>query len=309
MVLAFSVITPSYQQGSFIERTIQSVLSQNVPSIDYVVCDGGSHDDTLSVLEKYSNSLRWFSEPDEGQAHAVNKGLAMTQGNIIAWINSDDIYYPQAFASVLDFFDANPSALAVYGQADWIDESDNIIAPYPTQAWNYRQLTKECYLCQPAVFFRRSLVERFGNLNIDLRYCMDYELWLRYGQHTEFAYLPIKLAGSRVYSSNKTFGNRLAAHREANEMLHQKLGYSTRHWIFEYSKLQLESGNPMTGSSLMWIIKFLMIAMKNCWTFNQRAALVVTLKVLAYSLMLTTGRMGNQAFDIENAVFQQRDQT
>ncbi|MEM8567467.1 MAG: glycosyltransferase family 2 protein, partial [Bacteroidota bacterium] len=290
MALSISVITPSFQQGYFIERTIQSTIEQSIDSLEHIVCDGGSTDDTLSTLKRYSSALRWISEPDRGQAHAVNKGLAMTRGDIIAWINSDDIYYPRTFERILDFFESNPNVLAVYGQADWIDEADDIIAPYPTRSWDYRQLTQECYLCQPAVFFRRALVERFGDLNIGLRYCMDYELWLRYGQHTEFAYLPIKLAGSRIYSTNKTFGNRLAAHREANEMLYEKIGYSTRHWIFEYSKLEIESDGSLEKLSLIWMVKFLITAIKKCWKFNRRAVPIVALKVLTYPVMLSSKR-------------------
>ncbi|MEM1239928.1 MAG: glycosyltransferase family 2 protein [Cyanobacteria bacterium P01_H01_bin.26] len=307
MVLTFSVITPSYQQDKFIEKTIKSVLSQGVSDIDYVICDGGSNDKTLSILERHSSSLRWVSEPDRGQAHAINKGLAMTQGDIIAWINSDDVYYPQALIQVLKFFEMNPSVSAVYGQADWIDEFDNIIAPYPTQSWNYKQLTRECYLCQPAVFFRRNLVERLGTLNADLEYCMDYELWLRYGQTVSFAYLPIKLAGSRIYSTNKTFGNRLAAHREANEMLYEKIGYSTRHWIFEYSKLEIESDGSLEKLSLIWVVKFLITAIKKCWKFNRWAVPIVALKVLTYPAMLSSKRLRYRSFDVEGAISKQRD--
>ena len=303
MVLTFSVITPSYQQGQFIERTIKSVIAQDIASIDYVVCDGGSKDNTLKILEKYSDSLRWISEPDEGQSHAVNKGLAMTRGDIIAWINSDDIYYPQAFQQVLSFFESNPSTLGVYGEADWIDPFDSVIAPYPTQPWSYQTLTKECYLCQPSVFFRRSLVERLGALNAELQYCMDYELWLRYGQTNPFAYLPVKLAGSRIYPTNKTFGGRLAAHREANEMLYEKFGYSTRHWIFNYSRLQLENDSKLVYSDLLFTVKLLTYSLKNCWQFNRQAVVVVFLKVILYQLgSYRIFSRSHPQFDVETTV-------
>ena len=297
MSASFSVITPSYQQGYFIERTIQSVISQSDASIDYVICDGGSQDETLSILKRYRPHLRWLSEPDRGQADAVNKGLSMAKGDIIAWINSDDIYYPDAFKAVSAFFEAHPNVLAVYGQADWIDEYDRIIAAYPTKPWQYQQLKKECYLCQPAVFFRRCLVEQLGNLDDKLHYCMDYELWLRYGRQNLFAYLPIKLAGSRVYASNKTLRGRLAAHREANEMLKEKLGYSTQKWIFGYSKLQaLEASgiSPADNSkddrafSLSFFNRFLRAAIANCWRLNRQAMPVVLLKVFIYQLAVSS---------------------
>lgn len=313
MVLTFSAITPSYQQSQFIERTIRSVVAQDVASLNYVVCDGGSTDETLAILKKYGGSLRWVSEPDQGQADAVNKGLATTSGDIIAWINSDDIYYPQAFKQVLAFFEEHPDIVGVYGQADWIDEFDNVIAPYPTKPWSYRQLTKECYLCQPAVFFRRTLIEELGDLNTQLQYCMDYELWLRYGQKHSFAYLPVKLAGSRLYASNKTFGGRLAAHREANNMLKEKLGYSTQKWIFGYSKLQAKAATDLTAEShtsgLTFFGQLFVVVITNCWQLNKKAMPIVLLKVIIYQLLANSLLLkSRQAFDIENIVLSQREQ-
>lgn len=284
MPITFSVITPSFQQGQFIETTIQSVISQDFPGVDYIVCDGGSRDHTVSILEKYSRHLRWISEPDEGQAHAINKGIAMTSGEIIAWINSDDLYYPQAFKRVADYFETNSDALVVYGQADWIDEFGGVVAPYPTRSWNYKQLTRDCYLCQPAVFFRRSLVEQLGGVNIDLHYCMDYELWLRYGSTTPFRYMSVKLAESRIYPSNKTFGNRLAVHREVNYMLRNTLGYSTRHWIFQYSRLEAEQINYSKRNEFLFVLEFLRNCISNCWYFNKKALPMVLLKIIFYQL-------------------------
>jgi glycosyltransferase involved in cell wall biosynthesis len=240
--LRFSVITPSFQQGRFIERTIQSVLMQATPEIalEYVVCDGGSQDETVEILHRYGDRLRWVSEPDGGQADAVNKGLAMTQGEIIAWINSDDVYYPGAFAAVHGIFAAHPEIQAIYGDADHIDQADRILEPYPTAPWDYQQLKKICFLSQPAVFFRRSLVTQFGGLDASLKYCMDYELWLRYGRHVTFHYLPQTLAGSRLYADNKTLGQRIPVHAEINTMLRRQLGAVPDRWIFGYSHVKVE---------------------------------------------------------------------
>jgi len=240
MSLTFSIITPSYNQGQFIERTIQSVLNQAEITFDYMVCDGGSSDNTLAVLKKYQPYLRWVSEPDEGQADAVNKGIRNTTGDIIAWINSDDVYYPLALRKVRDIFKAFPDVKVVYGNANHIDQTDGIIRPYPTEPWRYNRLKKTCFLCQPAVFFRRSLVERYGGLDNTLQYCMDYELWLRYGQHADFYFLPEKLAGSRMYASNKTMGQALAAHAEINRMLEAKLGVIPANWLLGYALVKVE---------------------------------------------------------------------
>jgi glycosyltransferase involved in cell wall biosynthesis len=240
--LKFSVITPSFSQGCFIERTIQSVLAQKSADIEmeYVVCDGGSVDETVEILKLYGEKIRWVSEPDNGQTDAVNKGIAMTTGDIIAWINSDDIYYPGAFEAVKAVFQSDPEVLAVYGNAVHIDEQDKVIESYPTEAWNYERLIETCFLCQPSVFFRRSLVEKFGNLDETLNYCMDYELWLRYGREIPFFYLPQKLAGSRMYQDNKTLGQRIAVHKEINDMFLKKFNQVPDKWVFAYAQAKVE---------------------------------------------------------------------
>lgn len=240
MSFRFSVITPSFRQGRFIDRTIQSVLSQNFSNIEYVICDGGSDDETLDILKQYGDRIRWISEPDRGQADAVNKGITMTTGEIIAWINSDDIYYPEAFEVIDRIFKDNPEIQIVYGQADWIDEEDKILQAFPTETWNYRHLIETCYLCQPAVFFKRSLIEKLGYLNTSLEYCMDYELWLRYGEYTKFYYLTQKLAGSRMYPTNKTVSKRLAAHYEIVEMIKNKFGKIPDAWLLGYALVKVE---------------------------------------------------------------------
>ncbi|MEA5392816.1 glycosyltransferase family 2 protein [Cyanobium gracile UHCC 0139] len=236
------MITPSYQQGRFIGRTIESVLIQRSRDVelDYVVCDGGSRDETVEILRSYGDDLMWVSEPDDGQADAVNKGLAMTSGDIIAWVNSDDVYYPGAFAMVQAIFVAHPEIHALYGHADHIDQADQVLEAYPVEAWNYARLKQSCYLCQPAVFFRRSLVKQWGGLDATLQYCMDYELWLRYGQHVPFYFLPQRLAGSRLYAENKTLGQRISVHTEINDMLRHRLGKVPDPWIFRYSHVKLE---------------------------------------------------------------------
>jgi glycosyltransferase involved in cell wall biosynthesis len=232
--LRFSVITPSFNQGRFIERTIQSVLKQGLPATDYeyMVCDGGSSDDTVEILKRYEGQLRWVSEPDRGQADAVNKGIQMTSGDIIAWINSDDVYYPGAFAAVRAVFESDLNVQAVYGDADYINEHDRVLYPHQAHPWDYGWLPNTCYLCQPAVFFRRRLVEELGALDPSLHYCLDYELWFRYGQRYPFYYLRQKLAGSRMYPTNKSLGQAVAARSETSAMLLQKLGYIPEIWVW-----------------------------------------------------------------------------
>jgi len=258
MNLKFSVITPSFCQGHFIERTIESVLDQRSANIEleYVVCDGGSVDETVEILKLYGEKIRWVSEPDRGQADAVNKGIAMITGDIIAWINSDDIYYPGAFEAVRAVFQSCPEVLAVYGDAVHIDDRDELIDSYPTEHWNYKRLIETCFLCQPAVFFRRSLIEKFGNLDDTLNYCMDYELWLRYGNEITFVYLPQKLAASRLYKDNKTLGQRLAVHQEINDMFLNKFSRVPNKWLIAYAQVKVEENLKLVRENPRENIRF-----------------------------------------------------
>lgn len=243
--LTVSIVTPSYNQGLFIERTIQSVLNQN-KQLEYVVVDGGSTDDTISILKKYSNQLRWISEKDHGQADAVNKGLRMTSGDIIGWLNSDDIYYPQAIKTVCDYFRDHPEVDVVYGKAYEIDRDDKVLQLYPTRSWSLKRLKTHCFISQPATFFRRRVVEKHGGLNPQLHLCLDYEYWLRLGIHqVKFNYLPHVLAGSRIYAETKSSRFYLEAHVEAINMLQKQLNYIPSEWIVNHACAKVKVENKL----------------------------------------------------------------
>ena len=229
-------VTPSFNQGRFIGRTVESVLSQGIAGLDYVVMDGGSTDETVAVLREYGDRLRFRSEPDKGQPDAVNKGIAATTAEVIAWINSDDVYSPGAFQAVLEVFDARPDVDVVYGDADHIDVDDAVIEPYPTAPFSLAALKERCILCQPAAFIRRRAVERFGALDLRWQYTLDYEFWLRLARGgAVFAYLPRKLAGSRFYPETKTSGSRLMVHAEINDMMLATFGRVPERWLFNYA--------------------------------------------------------------------------
>ncbi len=247
MAHKLSIITPSYNQGRFIERTIESVISQQFTgSLEYLVIDGGSNDETVSILKRYGNVLSWISEKDSGQADAVNKGLAQSTGEIVGWLNSDDIYYSDAFRNVCETFDSDPSLDIIYGDANHIDEQDHVIEPYPTEDISISRLMTTCYICQPAVFFRRNVIDRFGFLNAELQFCMDYEYWVRLAAAgAKFFRLRRVLAGSRLYAQNKTLGSRVQVHAEINDMLRQHAGLVPDQWLFHYAHAVLdERGVP-----------------------------------------------------------------
>ncbi|MCX7114403.1 MAG: glycosyltransferase family 2 protein [Gammaproteobacteria bacterium] len=243
--MKISIITPSYQQDPYILRTLQSVAFQKVDAeLEHIVMDGGSHDQTVSILKEAAQSmphLKWLSEPDNGQAHAVNKGIQASSGDIIGWLNSDDIYYQGTLQRVLDFFNAHPDCDVVYGQADHINTNDLPFETYPTEPWDHERLIETCYFCQPAVFFRRRVFEKYGLLNDSLQYCMDYEYWLRLSKaNASVMFLQKKLAGSRLYAETKTMHQKAKAHAEINDMLKEKFNSVPDKWLYHYAHAVIE---------------------------------------------------------------------
>ena len=234
--LRISVITPSFNQGGFIGRTLASVANQSYPAHEHLIFDGGSSDSTIEVLKAAGSSIRWVSRPDGGQADAVNQGLQCAEGDVIAWLNSDDIYYPGAFEQVAAAFSANPELDVLYAMADHIDVDDQPFEEYPTIPWDPEKLRQTCFICQPALFFHRRVIDKVGLLDAGLHYCMDYDYWLRLADAgCRFTYLPVKLAGSRLYADNKTLSNRVAVHREIGEMFKARDGRVPFKWIYAYA--------------------------------------------------------------------------
>jgi glycosyltransferase involved in cell wall biosynthesis len=234
--MEFSIVTPSFNQGRFIERTLRSVSTQQSGPLEHVVVDGGSSDDTVPILRRFDRRVRWTSERDRGQTDAINRGIRTTSGAVIGWLNSDDVYYEGALEVVAAYLRDHPEVDVVYGEADHIGVDDEVLDTYPTEQWNFERLKETCFLCQPAVFFRRRVTERFGLLDERLHYCMDYEYWIRLAlAGVRFGYVGKKLAGSRMYGSNKTLGARRAVHGEINDMMARTLGNVPERWLYNYA--------------------------------------------------------------------------
>ena len=224
------------------------MLSQDVPALEYMVIDGGSTDETVNILKRYEGNIGWVSEKDNGQADAINKGIKRTKGDIVGYLNSDDIYYPGALSAVLAFFEKHPEVDVVYGDANHIGLDGTVIEPYYTEDWDYDRFKEVCFLCQPSVFFKRRLIKEAGLFDSSLQYCMDYEYWLRLGAITPFARLNKKLAGSRMYEENKTLGSRVSVHREMNDMLKKRLGKVPDRWIYNYAHAVVDQKGYKRGT-------------------------------------------------------------
>ena len=204
---SISLVTPSFRQAAFIERTILSVLEQSYPSLEYFVQDGGSQDGTRAILERYADRLAgWDSRPDNGQAAAINAGFARTKGEIMGWINSDDVLLPGALACVGDFFQRHPEVDVVYGHRMLIDEDDRQIGRWVMPAHDDAVLSWADFVPQETLFWRRRIWdEAGGRVDESFRFALDWDLLVRFREAgARFVRLPRFLGGFRIHSQQKT---------------------------------------------------------------------------------------------------------
>lgn len=201
-----SIVTPSFNQGAYIEETVQSVLNQTYPNIEYIVVDGLSQDDTLQRLAPYADRLQLVSEADQGQADAINKGFRRATGDILAWINADDVYLPAAIESVVAYFQEHPTHDFVYGDGIIMNVHGKRFGRRPSvRATDYeRLLYVDDNILQPAAFWRRELWETIGELKLNLNYMLDYDYWLRAAQHYQLWYIRVPLVCERLHGATKT---------------------------------------------------------------------------------------------------------
>lgn len=201
-----SIITPSFNQGNFLAETIQSVLQQEYPHIEYIIVDGGSTDNSVEIIQRYASRLGWWvSEKDQGQTDAINKGFARARGKYLAWINSDDTYLPNAVSEAVAFLQAHPEIGMVYGDANLINEAGQVIGRFPARQTDYQRLrTGYVHIPQQASFFRQSLWQQAGPLDPTFYFAMDYYLWVRLARLAPLQYHPRLWANFRIHGSGKS---------------------------------------------------------------------------------------------------------
>lgn len=284
--LIFSIITPSFNQGPYIQETIDSVINQTGDFfIDYIVFDAGSKDETISILKDFERvlnswpvvkegnglvfrrsparktnlgiSFRWASESDYGQTHAINKGIKISVGEIVAYINSDDIYCDGAFEAVAQAYSGNPTVAGYYGEGIHFSKDSQFIELYPTEDFNSQRLNIYCPICQPSVFITRSTIDKVGAFNEGLRFSMDYEYWLRLTKlDLRLKYIPQIFAGTRLYQDAKTMKFSVKVHREIADVQLRILESVSDHWLDSLATLITNSnfGYRLTKGKLFVLV-------------------------------------------------------
>ncbi len=236
-----SVVMPSYNQKEFITASIDSILNQSHERIELIVADGASNDGTQDILaERASHDprLKWFSEPDSGPAEALNKALAKTRGTLIGWLNSDDLYTAGAIARAVQAFHHNPDWIMAYGRGEHIDVNAKVMNAYPTlkPQGSISRFASGCFICQPTVFFKKSMYNLLGPLDADLKASFDFEYWLR--AFTDFperiGFIDTMQAQSRLHDACITKTQRGLVAVESIRVIALHLGVSPIHWFSTY---------------------------------------------------------------------------
>lgn len=214
-----SIVTPSFNQARYLEQTIRSVLEQDYPRLEYFVMDGGSIDGSLEIIQKYAGQLTgWVSEKDRGQADAINKGLSRADGEIVAWLNSDDYYLPGALACAVETFRQHPKAGLVYGDVLSVDNKSHPFNLQTFKPFNLNDLMAFRIISQPAVFMRRAVLEQAGLLDPSYHMLLDHHLWLRMTHLGPMVYVPKTLAAARYHAEAKNLARTPEFGQEAHRI-------------------------------------------------------------------------------------------
>lgn len=241
-VPAISVVMPSLNQGQFIEQSIRSVLDQGIENLELIVMDGGSVDGTLQRLERLGmeagDRLKWYSQADNGAAHAINKAISLAHAPLVGWLNSDDCYKPGTLKRVLEYFAENPDKWMLYGHGQHIDAAGDVLNDYDTlpPAAGITAFKDGCFICQPSVFLRSKLLNMSGLTDESLRTAFDFDLWLRiFSKYPErIGFIDKVLALSRQHDASITTSMRRQVTVESMMVIHRHLGSAPVHWVLSY---------------------------------------------------------------------------
>lgn len=223
-VMKISVVTPSFNQGAYLEATLRSLLNQNYPDLEMIVIDGGSNDQSVEIIRRYEGSLsHWESEKDRGQSHALNKGFAHVHGDIWTWLNSDDLLEAGVLQRVADLFQENPEAGVVYGDCVYVaQDGETVGEKFPGEPHSRLRHLAHRFIAQPSCFFRTSMVP--PAVREDLHYCMDYDLWLKLAARgVIFHYMPEVFSRYRLHDESKSVSALVALHREIVDEIYRPL--------------------------------------------------------------------------------------
>lgn len=251
-----SIVTPSFNQAPFLEATIQSVLSQDYPNLEYIIIDGGSTDGSVEIIRKYQDRLAyWVSEPDKGQTDAINKGFNLATGDILAWLNSDDTYEPGAVSKAVAALDAHMDAGMVYGDANFINAEGRVIGRFPAAQTDHRRLRQGyVHIPQQAAFFRAEYWHQVAPLDSSFFFAMDYDLWVRLSALAPLVYLPDVWANFRMHGDAKSIA---ADDRCWPEMLkvHRRLGGGIFSVIYAKYLVRIILGPVLRRKRKRWVEK------------------------------------------------------
>lgn len=246
-----SVVMPSFNQVRFIDESIASVLSQSYPRLELIVADGNSTDGTQATLARWratDRRVHWTSESDSGPADAINKALGRVRGTYVGWLNSDDLYTAGAVQRAVDKLTHANGYMMVYGQAEHIDEQGSVLAAYPTLAPSVgmHRFTEGCFICQPTVFFRHSMLLLLGKLDASLKTSFDFDFWLRaFGAFPQrIGFVDAVQAKSRLHDACITQKMRRTVALEALSLLKKHLGQTPLHWLLTHFREARQSGQP-----------------------------------------------------------------
>ena len=246
---SISLVTPSLNQASFVRATLESALAQGYPGLDLFVQDGGSTDGTLEILAEYAPRVPFVSEADGGQAQAINRGLKRARGEVVGYLNSDDVLLPGALVAVGEAFAADAELRFVYGRAVYIDEEGRTLGPYLTYPYDAARLADLCYIAQPAAFWSRKVVEEVGEFDKSLSHTMDYDYWLRIAQRyqpSQVRYLDRVLAAARLHPQAKTVAGWDRALAEILDLVKRRTGYVSLWWLVARWDHRLDGRSQVT---------------------------------------------------------------